>query len=572
MKTFRILLCLVLLTLVSQATAQETFAPLITENSVGFIHIDFRKIEIDAVKETFQKTGEAFLKELGFDEESFTATAHELAIELEKLDELVRPTFDTITKELGIREIAFIIDMEIISTGRGAGVVAIPWKNKTAKQFETLLSLLPSGDDFFEQAKVVGDFLILAMGDDPEEIAAIVKTWKPDPNAPIYETLKSVSGAEIKLVAVLPEQLRAMARTGAGLPPDMPNEVRGFLLFAATRVQWASTALYFQDILGGEPRKNSDVLLTVKTSRRSDAVMLQGMLENLIEFGINAARFGMEQPMRDQDIQIPPLAFQFARGLLRTFLPDVEEDMLIFRTKGDFGSGPVAISTIGIGTALLLPAVQAAREAARRMQCANNIKQIMLALHTYHDAHRALPPLYTVDADGKPLHSWRVQILPFIEQMALYEQIRHDEPWDSEHNKQFHNMRIMTFTCPSNSNQIPNQNCHFAALTGSLSAADGMPPGRAGFQPGKGLDFGAFSDGLSNTVAIVEVKEGFCWMDPTADITLEELVKGVNVGGRVGSFHTGGINVGMFDGSIRFISNMVDRGVLRALGTIDGGE
>jgi 5'-3' exonuclease len=102
-----------------------------------------------------------------------------------------------------------------------------------------------------------------------------------------------------------------------------------------------------------------------------------------------------------------------------------------------------------VAVALLLPAVQAAREAARRMQCTNNIKQIMLAMHTYHDAHKCFPPVMTADKNGKPLHSWRVLILPFIEQQALYSQIRLDEPWDSEYNSRLHDMNIQTYQCPS---------------------------------------------------------------------------------------------------------------------------
>ncbi len=77
---------------------------------------------------------------------------------------------------------------------------------------------------------------------------------------------------------------------------------------------------------------------------------------------------------------------------------------------------PVFLVCSGILAGLLLPAVQAAREAARRVQCSNNLKQIGLALHNYNAAYKSLPPPYTVDANGQKLHSWRTLILPFIEQ------------------------------------------------------------------------------------------------------------------------------------------------------------
>jgi len=191
--------------------------------------------------------------------------------------------------------------------------------------------------------------------------------------------------------------------------------------------------------------------------------------------------------------------------------------------------------------ALLLPAVQAAREAARRMQCSNNEKQIVLALHTYHDKHGALPPLYTVDDEGNPLHSWRVLILPHIEQKSLYDNIRLDEPWDSDHNRQFHDHMPMIYRCPGMSLGNPRRDCSYSAVAGGS------------FVPAKesesilGLQFGDFTKGLSNTLAILEVAEPFCWMDPTADVSLDDFVQnGMDV------CHSNTVNnVALMDGSIR---------------------
>ncbi|MCL4191413.1 MAG: DUF1559 domain-containing protein, partial [Thermoguttaceae bacterium] len=104
----------------------------------------------------------------------------------------------------------------------------------------------------------------------------------------------------------------------------------------------------------------------------------------------------------------------------------------LFSTKGQ---PAMQTATIGVLVALLLPAVQAAREAARRSQSMNNLKQIGLAMHNYYDSYRTLPAQANYDPQGKPLLSWRVQLLPFLEQQALYAQFHQDEPWDSAHNK-----------------------------------------------------------------------------------------------------------------------------------------
>src|SRR5688572_17568592 len=102
----------------------------------------------------------------------------------------------------------------------------------------------------------------------------------------------------------------------------------------------------------------------------------------------------------------------------------------------------VVIGLIGLLAALLLPARRSATEAARRMSCANNLRQIGIALHNYQDEFGCLPPAYTVDAAGKPLHSWRTLILPFAEQKALYDKIDLSKPWNDPANRAAYAMNV----------------------------------------------------------------------------------------------------------------------------------
>ena len=160
-----------------------------------------------------------------------------------------------------------------------------------------------------------------------------------------------------------------------------------------------------------------------------------------------------------------------------------------------------------------------------------------------------------------------------MEQHGLYDQIRLDEPWDSAHNKQFHNFVIPQYVCPKNT-VGGDKNCHYSVIVGSDAPRSG-----GGFRPTKkagerGRDTLAYlTDGTSNTLAVVEVKEAFCWMDPTADITLEEFLKGINTDeGRVGSNHKGGAYMLFFDASTFFLPNDTPKDVLRALATPDGGD
>ena len=109
----------------------------------------------------------------------------------------------------------------------------------------------------------------------------------------------------------------------------------------------------------------------------------------------------------------------------------------------------LVICILGLIVALLLPNVRTARSAAERMQCANNLKQIALALHSYEEEFGSLPPAYTVDTNGRPLHSWRTLILPFLGEEGLYNSIDLSKPWDDPANAEALNSGPTVLCCPS---------------------------------------------------------------------------------------------------------------------------
>ncbi|MCL2005054.1 MAG: DUF1559 domain-containing protein [Planctomycetaceae bacterium] len=218
-----------------------------------------------------------------------------------------------------------------------------------------------------------------------------------------------------------------------------------------------------------------------------------------------------------------------------------------------------AILGFGILIFLLFPFFPTASEAARRMQCTNNLKQIMLAFHNYHAEHGHFPPAYTVDETGKPLHSWRVLILPYVEHNRLYEQIRLDEPWDSEYNRQFHSEAPAIFRCPSALSGEPD---FVPASSGSFySVIDGAESAFFGSQPRIKDEI---EEGLSNTIFLVERRVPVNWMDPSRELSFAVAVGGVNVDAMgISSYHPGGASVAFGDGSVRFITNAIDAEILR---------
>jgi prepilin-type processing-associated H-X9-DG protein len=215
----------------------------------------------------------------------------------------------------------------------------------------------------------------------------------------------------------------------------------------------------------------------------------------------------------------------------------------------------------GVGLALLLPAVQQAREAARRSQCKNNLKQIGLALHIYHEQFGSFPPAYVADASGKPMHSWRVLILPFIDQQGLYNEYKFSEPWDGPNNSRLLSRMPPIYGCVSDPHAVGNTNTSYAAVFGPQCVFRGI-------EPVKIMDI---TDGASNTLIVAEAsKAGIPWMKPE-DI---DVAKHPSIGDDSGfsSYHIGGVNALMCDGSVRFVPQSIDPQTLKALFTRDGKE
>ncbi|MCY2985930.1 MAG: DUF1559 domain-containing protein [Planctomycetota bacterium] len=218
--------------------------------------------------------------------------------------------------------------------------------------------------------------------------------------------------------------------------------------------------------------------------------------------------------------------------------------------KGEFA---YTVPTIGVLTGLLLPAVQAAREAARRMQSSNNTKQLLLSLLNYESAYKRFPPRASKGKDGKPLLSWRVAMLPYLEQNALYEQFHLDEPWDSDHNIKLLDKMPATFKHPDYAG--PEGHTVYLAPFYEDTVWNLEKP-----------RFANITDGTSNTIALFEVDDSHAvpWTKPEdldlREMDLTECFRGV------------GSNAGFFDGSVRYFPRSMNPVVLKAIVTSAGGE
>jgi hypothetical protein len=201
--------------------------------------------------------------------------------------------------------------------------------------------------------------------------------------------------------------------------------------------------------------------------------------------------------------------------------------------------------------------VQASREAARRSQSSNNLKQIGLALHNYHDGNQTFPPAFTTDKNGKPGLSWRVLILPYVEEAELYKQFHLDEPWDSEHNKPLAAKVPRVYVSPNYAGP-PGKTIYLGI------------GGKHGIFVGKdAVRIADIADGTSNTIMVVEGSNASAvdWTKPEVFVPDDaNPTKGLT------GLRPGGFNALFCDASVRFISQTVDPQLLKAMFTRDGGE
>ena len=279
----------------------------------------------------------------------------------------------------------------------------------------------------------------------------------------------------------------------------------------------------------------------------------------------------------------------------------------------------VVIAIIGVLVAILLPAVQTAREAARRTQCINNLKQVALGLHNHHDTQRSLPAAWA-DWEGlwsEPLLATHanVAVLPFLEDKSVADLYDRRVPWNHENNKDLSRLMPASYQCPSNPDAQQTEPSGFQATDYAyIRSATNWEQHQAMFEQNKFRKFREVTDGLSKTIMQYESAGRAAWwvrgvripemhapewfdgryrawtgcfnsswlypvvwtLDPSGgapSVTWfagSEIINVSNMGAY--SFHPGGIHVSMADGSVRFVSETIDVEVLSAMSSINGGE
>jgi hypothetical protein len=301
--------------------------------------------------------------------------------------------------------------------------------------------------------------------------------------------------------------------------------------------------------------------LTVRANDEAAAKQLEEIVDRLINVARQQAAAEMARLAASSDPVEQATAKYMQRisgRMYETFRPVRKGDTLTLATGGKGGSQMASMATIGILVGLLLPAVQAAREAARRAQSANNLKQIGLAMMNYASAtNDTYPARASFSKQGKPLLSWRVHMLPYLEYDALYKQFHLDEPWDSPHNKTLISQMPPIYRNPSGA-AGPGMANYLAVVGKGLM-----------FEGERGRRLADIRDGTSNTIMVVEANDdrAVTWTRPDDwEFNAQSPMAGL------GTAHPGGFTALFADCSVQFLRKGLDATVFQAMLTIAGGE
>lgn len=331
--------------------------------------------------------------------------------------------------------------------------------------------------------------------------------------------------------------------------PQLPPALQGFPKLP----DQLSAVLFRLDLKGN----NITMDLTL---RAHDAATAEDV-ERTVQQGFDMAKQMMQMKMSgnmphgDDPVQIA-MAHYMSRITNASFdklKPTRHGTDVSIRNESD---GTVVIAAAAV--AFLLPAVSSARGAARRVQSANNLRQIGLALIEHATTYNAFPAHAIFDKQGHPLLSWRVQILPYLDQTALYERFHLDEPWDSEHNKPLIALMPAVYMNPAREKR-----------DGTTTYLAPVGKGLA-FEGNKKLRFEDFTDGMSNTILIVEANEekAVPWTKPAdLEVDLNRPLQGLGAAQEGRMF-----DVLFADGSVHALSHSIDPKTLKALFTRNGRE
>lgn len=466
------------------AALAKTIAPVIEEQTVAVARIDVARIALDPL---FEKAAKLF---------------PDLKVEL-PLAKLAAASWREAFSKAGGRDVYAVITLAPMNRFEPASAFFVvplrPGADQEALQAAFQVARLA--------AERMGNVLVAA---DNRETLDWVRKIKPDPRPELAAAFEAAGDTAVQLLLLPP---RYTQRVIEETMPELPKAIGGGPSSVLTRgVRWAALGIDLP------PRMALRVVVKSQDARAAEAFWAKWL--ELLRLA------GQQKEVR----RFLP-KFDEAANLL---VPKVEGDRLVLILNDENkGAASLLFST------LLQPAIEQARIGARRSQSANNLKQIGLAVLNFEQANKRFPAAASYGPDGKPLLSWRVHILPFLNQKTLYDQFHLNEAWDSPHNKTLIEKMPPIYRSPASKLKEPGRSNYVVAVG----------PGSV-FSGREGIKMSDIRDGTSATILTVEVADqhAVIWTKPE-DLPYDPKDPAKGLGG----LYEGGFNAGACDASAHFI-------------------
>jgi hypothetical protein len=357
---------------------------------------------------------------------------------------------------------------------------------------------------------------------------------------------------------------KALARIKAGKPTERPEVAKAFAAAGDTTAQLlvlptASARRVIEEIVPALPKDVGGGPMTIVTHgfqwgaigasfppKTALRVVIQSKDASAARALRDVIGEGVDQMGRLPTVRRAVTQYEKLAALLK---PAVTDDRLVLSFDAN-------TRELGDLVGIFAPKIT---ESSERRECMKNLHRIGIALHNHHDVYGHFPAIANLDKDGRALLSWRVHLLPYLNQDALYKQFHLDEPWDSEHNKKLIDRIPDVYRCPNMKRKLVGKTTYLAPVGDSLMFTGTKD----------GVQMREITDGTSNTIFIVDADDDHAviWTKP------DDLRIGIKdpAAGLVGH-HPGGFNALLADASVHFIDRTIDPKVLWALFTRNGGE
>ena len=480
------------------------------------------------------------------------------------LSEVAPPGDPDLPKQLAQIEQGLKAVKTMLRAGGITEIYAVSSMQDVPKEPVFLVAPVKAGSDAAEAAAILQELTRFAAAERIGNVAVVgsadvlarLKTQKASPRPDLVKAFALAGDSTAQAILAPTDDTRRVIRE---MLPRLPEEIGGGSgQMLADGVQWAVLSV------NAPPKLSLNV--AVQSKDEASAAALRGVVLSAME----AAREKLAKNAAPNDAQR-----NATEAVFRLVTPRLKGDQLVIAHVQEDKD----VKTL---LAALAPALQATRVAHGRQQSTNNLRQIAIAMHNYHDNHGRLPPQAIRGKDGRPLLSWRVAILPYLGEQALYDQFHLNEPWDSEHNKKLIAKLPPVLASPHLGDALIAQGktSYLVPLSKTPPAVaviekdDPKQPVKHGknqtiFDLPQGATFAHMLDGSSNTILVLEAHRdsAVVWTKPDdLVIDAERPLKGLR------GQPSNGFNTAFADGSGRFVSSNVDLKVLLNLLQMNDGN